>query len=193
MKQETKLRILSVGAEIIHRKGFNHTGIQEILLAAGVPKGSFYNYFKNKEDFGLQVIDYFVEYFEGLAKGVLEDPSSPPLRRVYILLGHFIEFFKTKDFELGCPIGNLSQEMGDLSPVFREKLRFATHAMISRYTKVLEEARISGEIPNDLDIPNAAAFIVSSWHGALVQMKIMKNAAPLENHRRFIFDKVLRF
>jgi len=54
---------LERGAEIIHLKGFNHTGVQEVLRAAGVPKGSFYNYFKNKEDFGLQVIDYFMECF----------------------------------------------------------------------------------------------------------------------------------
>jgi TetR/AcrR family transcriptional regulator, transcriptional repressor for nem operon len=54
---------LERGAEIIHLKGFNHTGVQEVLRAAGVPKGSFYNYFKNKEDFGLQVIDYFMEFF----------------------------------------------------------------------------------------------------------------------------------
>ena len=59
MRQNTRQKILEVGAEIIHLKGYNHTGLQEILQAAGVPKGSFYNYFKNKEDFGLQVIDFF--------------------------------------------------------------------------------------------------------------------------------------
>jgi TetR/AcrR family transcriptional repressor of nem operon len=51
MKEDTKQRLLMTGAEIMHLKGFNHTGIQEILDKAGVPKGSFYNYFKSKEDF----------------------------------------------------------------------------------------------------------------------------------------------
>ena len=121
MKQDTKQRILETGAEIIHLKGFNHTGIQEILNAAGVPKGSFYNYFKNKEDFGLQVIDYFIEYFNGLAMNILEDSSVPPFERINRMLNGFIEFFRTKEYTYGCPIGNLAQEMGDLSPAFRGK------------------------------------------------------------------------
>jgi TetR/AcrR family transcriptional repressor of nem operon len=39
MLPTTKDRILDAGAEIIHQKGYNHTGIQEILSAANVPKG----------------------------------------------------------------------------------------------------------------------------------------------------------
>jgi TetR/AcrR family transcriptional repressor of nem operon len=59
MKQDTKAHILDMGAQIVHQKGFNATGIQEVLNAAAVPKGSFYFYFKSKEEFGLQLIDHF--------------------------------------------------------------------------------------------------------------------------------------
>jgi len=132
MKEDTKTRILERGAEIIHLKGFNHTGVQEVLRAAGVPKGSFYNYFKNKEDFGLQVIDYFMEFFSRLARETLGDLSVPPLGRIRNFLCWFIEFFKSKDFAYGCPIGNLAQEMGDLSPAFREKLKQGLDAMVDQ-------------------------------------------------------------
>jgi TetR/AcrR family transcriptional repressor of nem operon len=191
MRQDTKKRILETGAEIIHLKGFNHTGIQEILSAAGVPKGSFYNYFKNKEDFGLQVIDYFIEYFNGLATNILKDRSVPPLERIDQLLSGFIDFFRTKEYTYGCPIGNLAQEMGDLSPVFRKKLQDAIDAMAQHYKKVLEEAQVSGALPKDLNIRDAAYFIVSSWHGALIRMKIEKGPEPLENHRQFILHHIL--
>ena len=56
---ETKSRLLEAGRNIFLEKGFNHAGIEAILQVAGVPKGSFYNYFESKEDFGLQVIDDF--------------------------------------------------------------------------------------------------------------------------------------
>ena len=82
MRDNTKSRLIEIGAGIIHLKGFNHTGIQEILKVAEVPKGSFYNYFKNKEDFGLQVIDYFVDYMAQVAGGVLADHSVSPLERI---------------------------------------------------------------------------------------------------------------
>ena len=189
--KSTKERILQVGADIIHHKGFNHTGLQEILQAAEVPKGSFYNYFKNKEDFGLQVVDYFVNHFGGLAKSVLEDSNVSPLKRIEKLLDLFIDYFQSEDFALGCPIGNLSQEMGDLSPAFRERLKYAMDQMVQCYAKTLIEAQIIGEISENLDIREAAYFLVSSWHGALTRMKIVKNSDPLENHKKFIFDYIL--
>ena len=192
MKENIKNKLLEIGAEIIHLKGFNHTGIKEILDAAGVPKGSFYNYFKDKEDFGLQVIDHFVEYFSSMARDILEDKSIPPLERLKKMLGGFIEFFNSKDYALGCPIGNLAQEMGDLSPAFREKLKYAIDSMAGHYSKVLEEAQISGALSMDLDVRDTAYFIVSSWHGALIRMKIEKSPESLQNHLRFILNYVLK-
>jgi TetR/AcrR family transcriptional repressor of nem operon len=191
MKQDTKTRILEAGAQIIHLKGFNNAGIQEILKEAGVPKGSFYHFFASKEDFGLQVIEYFADYFSALAKGVLEDASISPLERLERLLDWFIAFFKSKDYAYGCPIGNLSQEMGDLNPAFQEKLNFAIDAMAGSYARILSEARMAGDIPETLDVKEASYFVVSSWHGALIRMKVMKSSEPLENHKRFILDHVL--
>lgn len=192
MGQDTKNRILEAGAEIIHLKGFNHTGIQEILNAAGVPKGSFYNYFRNKEDFGLQVIDYFIEYFNGLAMNILGDSPVPPLERINQILNGFIDFFHTKEYTYGCPIGNLAQEMGDLSPAFREKLQEAIDSMAKHYMNVLEEAQASGALSKDLNVRDTAYFIVSSWHGAIIRMKIEKGPEPLENHRQFILNHILK-
>lgn len=192
MKANTKIRMIETGAEIMHLKGFNNTGIQEILDSTGVPKGSFYNYFRNKEDFGLQVVDHFVNYFHSLAEDILENKSLPPLERIRGMLNGFIDFFHSKNYAYGCPVGNLAQEMGDLSPAFREKLKDSIDSMAGHYSKVLEEAQVSGDLSKDLDVRDTAYFIVSSWHGALVHMKIEKGPESLENHRRFIFDYILK-
>ena len=192
MRENTKKRILETGAEIIHLKGYNNTGIQEILNSVGVPKGSFYNYFKNKEDFGLQVIDYYKEHFGLLSENILENGSIPPLERIKKVLELFIALFRSRDYAYGCPIGNLSQEMGDLSPAFRQRLKSAIDSMVDGYSKVLAEAQMSGEISKFLNVRETANFIVSSWHGALMRMKIVKGPEPLENHMRFIFNYVLK-
>jgi len=192
MKTDTKQKILETGAELIHLKGFNHTGLQEIIKAAGVPKGSFYNYFSSKEDFGLQVIDHFAEYYTLMSRPFLEDPALSPLQKIRSLLEWFMEFFKSKDYAYGCPIGNLAQEMGDLSPAFREKLKSALDILVDSYSGLLADAQKESEISRNLDVREAARFLVSSWHGALMHMKAMKGPEPLENHKRFIFDYVLR-
>jgi TetR/AcrR family transcriptional repressor of nem operon len=192
MKHIMKQKIIETGADIIHLKGFHHTGIQEILDATGVPKGSFYNYFKNKEDFGLQVIDYYVDQFSLLLGTILRDTSLSPIDKLKKIFTSFMAIFKARDYAYGCPIGNLSQEMGDLSPAFRERLKNAIDTIAENCRVLLEEAQHAGEISAKLDLKESAYFIISSWHGALLRMKVEKSLAPLENHYRFIFDHVLK-
>jgi TetR/AcrR family transcriptional repressor of nem operon len=191
MQSNTRNRIIETGAEIVHRKGFNHTGIQEILNAAGVPKGSFYNYFKSKDDFGLQIIDYFSAHFQQIAQKTLEDNRISPLSRIYAFLTAFMEHFESQNYAGGCPIGNLAQEMGDLSPVFRKKLGEAMDMMVDAYSRVLSAAQNDGKIMKSLNIKDTASFIMASWHGAIIQMKLTRSLDPLKNHRKFIFDHLL--
>ena len=162
---DTKQKILQIGAEIIHRKGYHATGLQEILSAANVPKGSFYNHFNSKEDFGLQVIDFFTDFFAQFAKDVFDDSTSSPLGRLERLLDQFMEFFDSKDYTCGCPVGNLAQELGDLSPVFQKKLSKAIDAMVGSYTLILREAQAAGEISRDINAKEAASFIVEAGMG----------------------------
>ena len=186
MKQDTKQKIIETGAKIIHHKGYHHTGIQEVLKAANVPKGSFYFYFKNKEDFGLHVIDFFNTMYMDMVNPIITDTTLKPLEKINRLLDWFINLFSDMEYQCGCPIGNLSQEMGDLSPVFSDKLLKSVDLIVKLYQDLLGQAKETHEIFEDLDVEETANFIVSSWHGALIKMKIVKNAAPLENHKSFI-------
>ena len=137
MKQDTKQKLIETGAGIIHHKGYNHTGIQEVLTAANVPKGSFYFYFNSKEDFGLHIIDFFDNMYLEMVSPILEETSIPPKKRIEKILDWFIKLFRDLNFERGCPIGNLAQEMGDLSPVFREKLSQSIDQIIGIYKGLL--------------------------------------------------------
>jgi len=188
MKQDTKQKIIQAGAQIIHRKGYNHTGIQEVLKAAGVPKGSFYFYFKNKEDFGLHVIDFFNNMLLEMVEPVISNKSISPVQRLENLFDMFIEMFKTLNYTCGCPIGNLSQEMGDLSPAFSAKLTESVKLMVQMYKDILDEAKNKGQINKGINTRETADFIVSSWHGSLIRMKIVKGLDSLELHKRFILN-----
>ena len=192
MKKTTRDKIIDAGAQIIHHKGYNHTGIQEVLTAADVPKGSFYFYFKNKEDFGLQVIDYFIKFYSQQANLVFNDKSAPPLKRIKRFLEGFIKLFESMECTRGCPIGNLAQEMGDLSAAFRIKLKESVDIMVDFYACALKEAQQNGDLAPHLDVAAIADFILASWHGALVRMKIEQSARPLHNHINFIFETILR-
>jgi TetR/AcrR family transcriptional repressor of nem operon len=186
MKQDTKHKILEAGARIIHLKGYYHTGVQEVLEAAGVPKGSFYFYFKSKEDFGLQVIDFFNSMYLEMVDPIAKNKALPPLKRIEKIFDHFIDLFPGLNYTCGCPIGNLSQEMGDLSQAFSDKLAASVDEMAQIYKRLLDEAKEANEISRGLNTQETAEFIVSSWHGSLMKMKIGKSIAPLKLHKQFI-------
>ena len=191
MKQDKKQKIIQAGAMIIHRKGYNHTGVQEVLDAALVPKGSFYFYFKNKEDFGLHVIDFFNNMFLEMLEPVFSNKSISPIQRVENIFDLFIGMFKNMNYTCGCPIGNLSQEMGDLSPAFSAKLTESVQFMVLMYKNLLDEAKDNGDINENVNTKETADFIVSSWHGSLIRMKIEKRIESLELHKRFILNNIL--
>jgi TetR/AcrR family transcriptional regulator, transcriptional repressor for nem operon len=60
------------------------------------------------------------------------------------------------------------------------------------FATVLQEAQSAGQLSTALDIHEAAHFIVSSWEGALMRMKVVKSIEPLESHSRFLFDYILK-
>ncbi|UZP66118.1 TetR/AcrR family transcriptional regulator [Desulfovibrio mangrovi] len=191
MSEETRQRIIEAGADLINRQGFNGTGLKEILDAAGVPKGSFYHYFKSKEAFGLAVVDYFAARFGNMFREVVADTSLSPLSRLNTILAIVEERFEKQECRQGCPIGNLAQEMGGLSDQFQVHLRQVIDRMAAAFGDLIRQGQEQGEVRPDLDPVETAYFIVSSWHGALIRMKVTRSLEPLKLCHRF-FDDLLR-
>ncbi len=190
-KSEIRNLVLQEGAKIIHQKGFHNTGINEILESAGVPKGSFYFYFKNKEEFGLQLIEYLAPHFSGLAQKHLQSPGSPYLKKMSAFFDEFQLFFESNHCKLGCPIGNLALEMGDLNENFRKKLDSVMEAMKYEIFEFLKSAQDNQELSPELDIEEVSDFIINSWEGALLRMKVKGEISPLQNFKKIVFAHLL--
>jgi TetR/AcrR family transcriptional repressor of nem operon len=191
-KQPAREQLLQKGAEIIHQKGYNHTGINEILEAAGIPKGSFYFYFKNKEDFGLQLIDFFMCRFLDTADAYIVENGLSFLDRFRKFFDDFLEYFESRGFTGGCPIGNFSMEMGDLNENFRKKLVESFEKMKQKILMFLEGACDNNELSSDLDIEEIADFILNSWEGALMRLKVTRTSAQMLLFYKVVFENLLK-
>ena len=62
-RTDTRNALVWCGTELLTERGFQITGIDEVLKRVGVPKGSFYHYFKSKDHFGHAVIDNYESYY----------------------------------------------------------------------------------------------------------------------------------
>jgi TetR/AcrR family transcriptional regulator, transcriptional repressor for nem operon len=190
-KETTRLRILAEGARIIYENGYHNTGIQEILDAAGVPKGSFYFYFKSKEDFGLQLIDFYMDDVSATLAEQIGSAEDDPIGRLRSFFLHMKEMSEQKGCKGGCPIGNLTQEMADLKETFRIRLNQVFSHMSNLIAACLEQARSRGQIDSSLDAHETADFILNSWEGALLRMKAQCSIEPLVVFDSMIFDGLL--
>jgi TetR/AcrR family transcriptional repressor of nem operon len=59
-------------------------------------------------------------------------------------------------------------------------------------TQMLMEAKDLGELPAGMDPATTAQFILNSWEGAIMHMKLVKNIEPLIIFKRMIFDHILK-
>ena len=183
---DAKSRILKAGAWIVNQKGFNGTGLAELLEAAKVPKGSFYFYFKNKEDFGLHLIDYFVDYLRGNADAFYQDESLPHIEKIRSVFKWQAESFRKGNFKGGCPIGNLGLEMSTQEPALRERLRQVFDHNVESLESVLDEAVDREDLPA-LDTHQAACSILALVEGSVMLAKMKNDPEVLGSLKRDVF------
>jgi TetR/AcrR family transcriptional repressor of nem operon len=191
-KETTKNLLLDAGKQVFLKRGYNHAGIEAILHAAGVPKGSFYHYFGSKEDFGLQVLNQFAERINADLDFYLGDTSRSPLERLRRLWDAKCERLETQQCRNGCLVGNLSQEMADQSEAFRARLDEIFRGWSTRYAYCLREAQQAGEISAELDVDELAEFWLNSWQGAVLRAKTIRSTAPLRTFLNMMFALVLK-
>lgn len=187
-RTNTREEIVRKGAELIHAQGFNATGLQQILQAAGIPKGSFYFYFKSKEDFGLAIIDYFNAVIGEIFTHYLSDKKTPPLKRLDKLFGFFEASFQKSGYALGCPIGNLSLELADTNERLRVHLASVIETLIAQLASCLQEAKGDQSVPADLNAADTARFIFQGFEGAVMHMKVVKSIEPFQGFRNYLLE-----
>lgn len=190
--ENAKMLILEKGSEIIHQKGYNNTSINEICSAANMPKGSFYYYFGSKEDFAVELIDYYCSFMFSVQEKHLNMTELSYIDRLRGYYEEFRGYFAGKNCGGGCPIGNLAQELSDSNDLLRTKLQEALEKTKKNIAVFLKKAIENDEISDKLNADEFADFIFNSWEGSLLRMKVTKSMIPMELFEKMVFDTVLK-
>ncbi|GBC60581.1 TetR family transcriptional regulator [Desulfonema ishimotonii] len=189
--RDTRQKLIEAGAKAMLVKSYHAVGIKEVLDDVGVPKGSFYHYFKSKEHFGTEVIEHAVaEHIERLRQYLADRGRSP--------LGRFRAFFESgqscyhnMQYRQACLISKLATEVSEMSPTMRAALKSGLDQWRTLFAQFIREAQAEGEIDPQFDPEALAGFVQFAWEGAVMRMQVDQNGAPLENFRVYIFDHLL--
>jgi TetR/AcrR family transcriptional repressor of nem operon len=176
----TKDRIIEAGSSAISAKSFNGCGLKEILDCAEVPKGSFYHYFKSKEDLGVAVIEESAERHADFIRLHLNDRKLSPLKRVQNMFEDMRIHYRENGPVRECVIAKLALEVAQLSEPMRLAIKYAYDNWSALLARTLAEAKAAGEISESQDPEMLADFLVNSWEGCTLRMQIDQNSEALD-------------
>jgi TetR/AcrR family transcriptional repressor of nem operon len=180
-KSEAKKdHILASGLEVMKANGYNGTSVKDIVEAAEVPKGSFYNYFESKEVFAVEAIEKAAADNLRAVSEMLRRSDIPPLQRLEEFFATNVEGACEGDFRIGCFLGNMCQEMADNCETIRLKIKCVLGDTTALIEDVLRQAQSDGTLAAERDPAIMAEFLFNAWEGALMRMKASKCREPLD-------------
>jgi TetR/AcrR family transcriptional repressor of nem operon len=171
--------IICAGEAILLEKSYFALGISEVLAAVGVPKGSFYHFFRSKEDFGTAVIDHFASQQEERLKQILLSGDGPASERLLRFFQMNLEAHEKNRARMICVVAKLACEVSNLSPAMAEALSRGIRGWLSVFTACIREGQESGDIKTAMEPEKAAEWMYDTWNGALARMQVSRDTSPL--------------
>jgi TetR/AcrR family transcriptional regulator, transcriptional repressor for nem operon len=174
----TRERIVDAALSLFWERGYTRTGMADILERAAVLSGSFYHYFRRKEDVLLAVLDRYLEALEPEVLAPSFEGVADPLERIFSLLARYRQGVLQTDFAYRCPIGSLALEIGNLSPDARAKVEANFDAWRDAVAACLREKARGQNLR--VDSAGLACFVLTTMEGAVMQACAQRSIAPFD-------------
>jgi TetR/AcrR family transcriptional regulator, transcriptional repressor for nem operon len=184
--------ILDAGLRTMFRTGYHGTSVRDIVAAAGAPQGSFTNHFRSKEAFASEVLERYFLTVKGHVAQALNDASLTPRARLRRYLDIITGRLETDGFGRGCLIGDLSVEASGSSELLRAQLEKIFQEWREPFAACIAAAQAGGEIAGDFDPHELAEFLLASWQGAMLRMKVERGPAALDRFKTIVFQSIFK-
>ncbi len=169
---ETRQLLIRSGVEVLTAQGFSATGLDQLLKRVGVPKGSFYHFFESKEAYVHAVVEHYGRSFERLLADSFECQQLAPLQRLQRFVNNAAEWMAKHQYQRGCLVGNLGQEVNQLPESLRAPLQQILASWEQQVAQCLEAAGIE-------QAETLAHVFWIGWEGAVMRARLEQSAEPL--------------
>ncbi|MGF1721147.1 TetR/AcrR family transcriptional regulator [Vibrio kyushuensis] len=174
-KQLSQAVICEAGEKLFARHGYSAVGIKMILDEVGIPKGSFYHYFKSKEAFAVAVLEqYFSVRFERFEQALKNNTASIS-STIIESYDQEIEAMFDRDDASGCVIGNLFIEANEGLPDLQQKLHDIYERWFSLFVSLIEQGQNSGEFRLDVEASSMASMFWANWEGTVLRFHLVRD------------------
>ena len=191
-KLERKKQIISAAALIFAENGFSNTVMADIAIAAGIGKGTIYEYFKSKEDLFFAVFEWFFTKFAQSASADVSKLSGTTADKIKALNDSLMNSWtETKDlFTLVMEFWSAST-----SSVLKKRFKNAFHNIYKEYryyvSSLLQDGIDHKEFRTDIKIDSVAACLAGTWDAIFLQAWFDESFDPITVSRDFL-DVILK-
>ena len=178
----TRSKLLDVAQQLMLTKGFAATTVDEICQASGLTKGSFFYYFKSKDELGKAVLDY---YWHQQQKSMYESAYrglKDPLERLYGYLDFITQLAKDPLFPRSCLFGNFAQELSVTHPELRNQCEAGFAWWADELKHDLDQAKAEYAPDATCDTQGLAEHFIAVFEGSLILAKAKQDGAVIEDN-----------
>lgn len=169
--------------ELFHRKGFQATGLEEILSQSGVCKSNFYYHFKSKDELGLFVLrQKMQEMLRDIVEPSLGNRSYEPRERLARFFAEMIRFCDAYGCSRGSIVGNITLELAGHNEEIREQVAVYFRKLESIVAATLQEGVDQGSFSlKGIEPEELAAAVVALLEGGILLAKGYRQTSPLSS------------
>ena len=137
----SKTRILDAAVQVIRAKGYSAMTIDDVCLAAGLTKGSFFHHFKSKEALALAAAGHFAAMADSMFAQAPYRALHDPLERLLGYVDFRMAILQGRLPEFTCLLGTMVQETFESHPAIREACDALISAHAAEVAKDIAEAK----------------------------------------------------
>jgi len=188
---DAKPRLLQAAMDLIWTRSYGAVSVDDICERAGVKKGSFYYFFKSKDELVAAAMDAKWEEIRPAYDRIFS-ASRPALERLRDAFDYAYE--KQKELRdqhgcaLGCPFSSVGTELIAADKTLRDAVQRMIRAKQKYFESALRDLQSEGLLQPGQDPAVLARQAYSYFEGVLAQARISDDLDML----RGVYDGVLK-
>jgi len=175
--------LLLSGGRLFQDVGYVQASIYRIASAVNAPKGTFYNYFKSKEDLASRLVDRQFEALEESLRRSTDHSASDQLKEHCHFLTIEPPMVEVAPLQL---LATLAAEAPAIPAALAQRIALGTDSWISRVSDLIARIQVENGTTTGLDqSQKLASLLITCWYGAIIRRKAEPSLKLLDDFLPF--------
>jgi TetR/AcrR family transcriptional regulator, transcriptional repressor for nem operon len=174
----TRQRLVEAALYLFWKNGYAATGLAEILERARAKPGSFYYFFKTKEELLLAVLRLYAETLYPIVMDPVFVETDDPIQRIFGVLGYYRRNLIATGCTYGCPIGRLALEIGEEQAEVHRLISDNFDGWTAAVVQCLKDA--GTRLPAATDLASLSQFVLTVMEGGVMQARAHRSLVPFD-------------